>query len=87
MFFSLSFSNGMQWVTISPLANSFKINYGINTFEADLMSLSFMMVYPFITPIASSIIDNYNMRLGVNYLKFYILDFYFCFFDLCWGLY
>jgi hypothetical protein len=66
MFCSLSFSNGIQWVTIAPIAQSFKINYKVNSFEADLISLLYMMVYPFVTPISSFIVDNYSMRLGVN---------------------
>lgn len=72
MFCALSFSNGMQWVTIAPIAKSFKIFYGVNTFEADLNSLFFMIVYPFVTPVSSYIVDNYSMRLGVNH--FYKLN-------------
>jgi hypothetical protein len=66
MFCSLAFSNGMQWVVISPLAKSFRENYAINTFQVDLVSLIYMITYPFVTPISSYITDNINMRLGVN---------------------
>jgi len=65
----------MQWVTVAPIAKSFKLNYEVNSFEADLMSLLFMMVYPFVTPVSSYIVDNYSMRLGVriifNFIKIY----------------
>ena len=66
----MSFSNGMQWVTISPIAKSFKENYNLNTIQADMMSLIYMIVYPFVTPISSYVIDNKSMRLGVITINF-----------------
>ena len=58
-----------MYVTTYKHFNGFplhKINYKVNSFEADLISLLYMMVYPFVTPISSFIVDNYSMRLGVN---------------------
>ena len=69
MFCALAFSNGMQWVVIAPIAKSFKENYHISTFEADLVSLIYMIFYPFVTPLSSYRIDNVNMRLGVKNIK------------------
>ncbi len=67
----LSFSNGMQWVCISSIASNFIIAYDVDSLLVDLFSLSYMIVFPFIFPIAAYIIDNKSVKNGVGiYLLF-----------------
>jgi hypothetical protein len=61
----LSFSNGMQWVTFSAIADRFKLNYSLDQYQVDLFSLIYMIIYPFLSFPSSYIIDNKNLRLGV----------------------
>jgi fucose permease len=56
----------MQWVTFAPIANKFKEIYELDTFDVDLFSMIYMIVYPFINFPSSYIIDNKSVRLGVK---------------------
>ena len=66
MFCALGFSNGVQFVTISSIATSFGKNYHLDNYQTSLVSLIYMIVYPFVTPLSSYISDHYSMKLGVN---------------------
>ena len=66
MYCMLSFSNGMQWVTFSPIADKFKVVYNLTTITLDLFSMSYMIISTFVNFPASYIIDNKSTRLGVN---------------------
>ena len=61
----LNFSNGMQWVTFSAIAENFGKYMEISDFKVDLFSLLYMIVYPFVNFPCSYIIDSKSMRLGV----------------------
>jgi hypothetical protein len=58
----------MQWVTFSAVARKFQRVYEINQYQVDLFSLLYMIIYPFVNFPSSYIMDNKNMRLGVNLL-------------------
>ncbi len=62
-------SNGMQWVTFSPIADKFQKVYGMSRFLVDLFSMSYMIAYPFINFPSSYIIDNKSMRAGVSLIN------------------
>jgi hypothetical protein len=66
LFFMINFCNGMQWVTFASIAKKFRIVYDLNQFQVDLFSLIYMILYPFFNFPASYLIDNKNLRLGVN---------------------
>jgi fucose permease len=65
LFSMLSFSNGIQWVFVSAVAQKFQDTYGLNKFETDLFSMIFMIVYPIVTFPSSYVIDNVSIRMGV----------------------
>ena len=64
-FFLLSFSNGLQWLTISPISENFAIVYDRSITELNLFSLSYMVVFPFIFPVAAYIIEEKSVRGGM----------------------
>jgi hypothetical protein len=61
----ISFANGLQWVTFAPVANKLKQFYGINSFEIDLFSMIYMIIYPLANFPSSYIVDNKSAKLGV----------------------
>lgn len=65
-FFMLSFSNGMQWVTFSSIADNFKKVFNVSSDVVNLFSLSYMYCYPLVFPFAAYIIDNKTTRGGVR---------------------
>lgn len=66
-FFLLSFSNGMQWVTFSAIADNFKKVLNTSSEVVDIYSLSYMYCFPVMFPIAAYIIDNKTVRGGVSH--------------------
>jgi fucose permease len=61
----LNFSNAMQWVTYSSIADRFKAEYNLDQYQVDLLATIFFIAYPFANFPASYIIDNISPRLGV----------------------
>lgn len=74
-FFLLSFSNGMQWVTFSAIADNFKKVLNISSEVVDIYSLSYMYCFPIIFPFAAYIIDNKSVRGGVRLVIFNLSDY------------
>jgi fucose permease len=62
----LNFSNAMQWVTYSSIADKFKVEYNLDQYQVDLLAMIFFIAYPFTNFPASYIIDNISPRLGVT---------------------
>lgn len=66
VYFLLSFSNGLQWVCISAIADNFAKAFSLNSFEVELFSLLYMFIFPFAFPVAAYLIDEVSIRLGVS---------------------
>lgn len=64
-YFLLTFSNGMHWVTFSSCAVQFGKYYHLSTSQVNLLSMIFMIIYPFAYLPESYIIDKISMRLGL----------------------
>ena len=62
----LNFSSGFQWCTFSSIAGQFKKIYELDQISIDLFSMSFMILYPFLTPPSSYLVDKISLKLGVN---------------------
>lgn len=67
-FFLLSLSNGLQWVCISSIAENFNKAYDVSHSYTNLFSSSYMIIFPFVFPLAAYIIDNKSCKLGVSRL-------------------
>lgn len=65
-FFLLSFNNGLGWVTISAISENVIKAYDKTSTEVNMFSLIYMIVFPFVFPIAAYIIDNKNVNLGIK---------------------
>ena len=64
----MTFSNGMQWVTFSPISDNMILHYNKSSVAIDFFSLVYMIVYPFVNFPSSYILDKVSVRLGVKFL-------------------
>lgn len=64
-FCCLTFSNAIQWVTFSPIADDLISKLEYNSILIDTFGLVFLYVYPFIFPIAAYLIDNKSPKYGL----------------------
>ena len=62
----LNFINGMHWITFASCAAKFGKFYHLSTFEVDLLSLIFMILYVFFSIPEAYLMDNISMRVGLN---------------------
>ena len=69
-YFLLTFSNGLQWVTFSSCADNFSKNYGIPSYQVNLFSLMYMIIYPFVCIPEGFLIDSYSTKLGITLASF-----------------
>lgn len=76
-FFMLTFSNGLQWVTFSSIADDIKYYLNIKAYIVDLYSLSYLFCFTLVFPLAAYIIDNKSILIGV-YIHFNILIYFLC---------
>jgi sugar phosphate permease len=58
--------NQLLWITFAPITSAAAQFYGVSELSIGLLSLSFMIVYIFISFPASWVIDTYGLRLGVG---------------------
>lgn len=71
-FILLTFSNGMQWVTLTGIADGFIKVYDRPAEVVNLFSLSYMIFFPIVFPFAAYIIDNKSIKCGVSKEYIYI---------------
>jgi len=58
--------NQMMWITFAPITIDAAHYYGVSDLKIGLLSMSFMIVYLFVSVPASWIIDTYGIRIGVG---------------------
>ena len=58
--------NQLLWITFAPITSSAARYYGVSDLSIGLLSMSFMIVYIFISIPASWVIDTYGMRVAVG---------------------
>ena len=56
----------MQWVTFAPISKYIVAHYKKTSFQIDLFSLLFMIIYPIVNFPCSYITDKISIRLGVK---------------------
>lgn len=64
-FFLLTFANGLQWVTFSSCSKNFGEAYGMESWEVNMFSLIYMIIYPFVCIPEGHLVDAYSTRLGL----------------------
>ena len=64
-YFTLTFANGLQWVTFSSCADSFSTNYDMDSWKVNMFSLIYMIIYPFVCIPEGWLVDSYSTRLGL----------------------
>ena len=64
-YFTLTFANGLQWVTFSSCSDSFSSNYEMDSWKVNMFSLIYMMIYPFVCIPEGWLVDSYSTRLGL----------------------
>ena len=65
-FMSVVAINQLLWITFAPITSSAAGYYGVSDLSIGLLSMSFMIVYIFISIPASWVIDTYGMRVAVG---------------------
>ena len=58
--------NQMLWITFAAITDSATAFYGVTSLEIGLLSVSFMVVYIFVSIPASWVIDTYGFRVAVG---------------------
>ena len=58
--------NQMLWITFAPITGSAAGYYGVSDLNIGLLSMSFMIVYLFVSIPASWVIDTYGFRVAVS---------------------
>ena len=58
--------NQLLWITFAPITGSAATYYGVSDLSIGLLSMSFMIVYIFISIPASWVIDTYGIRVAVG---------------------
>jgi sugar phosphate permease len=65
-FMSIIVVNQLLWITFAPIRSNAVQYYGVSELGIGLLSLSFMVVYIFVSFPASWVIDTYGIRIGVG---------------------
>ena len=60
-----TFANGFQWVTFSAIATKFSLHYEMDSWEVNMFSLIYMILYPFVCIPEGWLVDYYSTRLGI----------------------
>jgi cyanate permease len=58
--------NQIMWITFAPVTIDATVFYGVSDLKIGILSMSFMIVYLFVSIPASWIIDTYGIRTGVG---------------------
>lgn len=58
--------NQIMWITFAPITSDAARYYGVSDLRIGILSMSFMIVYLFVSIPASWIIDTYGIRIGVG---------------------
>lgn len=66
VFMSVIAVNQLSWITFAPITSKAAEYYGVSDLSIGLLSMSFMIVYIFISIPASWLIDTYGFRLAVG---------------------
>ena len=66
IFMSVIAVNQLSWITFAPITSKAAEYYGVSDLSIGLLSMSFMIVYIFISIPASWLIDTYGFRLAVG---------------------
>ena len=64
-YFTLTFANGLQWVTFSSCADNFSEAYKMPSWKVNMFSLMYMIIYPFVCIPEGWLVDSYSTRLGL----------------------
>ncbi len=65
-FMAITALNQLLWITFAPITGEAARFYGVSDLSIGLLSLSFMIVYIFVSIPASWVIDTYGLRVGVG---------------------
>lgn len=65
-FMCVIFANQVAWITFAPITGSAAAFYGVSDLSIGLLSMSFMIVYLFVSIPASWVIDTYGIRVAVG---------------------
>jgi cyanate permease len=65
-FMGVVVANQVSWITFAPITSSAATYYGVSDLSIGLLSMSFMIVYIFISIPASWAIDTYGIRVAVG---------------------
>ncbi len=65
-FMFVTAANQLLWITFAPITGSAARYYGVSDLSIGLLSMSFMIVYIFISIPASWVIDTYGIRVAVG---------------------
>jgi MFS family permease len=65
-FMAVIFLNQVMWITFAPITSLASRFYGVSDLAIALLSMSFMVVYIFVSIPASWVIDTYGFRAGVG---------------------
>lgn len=58
--------NQLLWITFAPITSSAAAHFGVSDLSIGLLSMSFMIVYLFVSFPASWVIDTYGIRVAVG---------------------
>jgi len=58
--------NQLSWITFAPITSTAASHYGVSDLSIGLLSMSFMIVYIFVSVPASWLIDTYGFRVAVG---------------------
>jgi fucose permease len=65
-FMAVVLVNQLAWITFAPITGLAAQFYGVSDLSIGLLSMSFMIVYLFVSIPASWVIDTYGFRVGVG---------------------
>lgn len=66
VFMAVVLVNQLAWITFAPITGVAAQYYGVSDLSIGLLSMSFMIVYIFVSIPASWVIDTYGFRVGVG---------------------
>ncbi|MGB5842904.1 MAG: MFS transporter, partial [Anaerolineales bacterium] len=66
VFMGVIAANQLAWITFAPITSVVAKYYGVSDLSIGLLSMSFMIVYIFVSIPASWVIDTYGFRLSVT---------------------
>lgn len=66
VFMLIASVNQLLWITFAAITSASTVYYGVSNLQIGLLSMSFMIVYIFVSVPASWIIDKYGIKIGVG---------------------